>query len=88
MLIKGHPTQNFKYTFFNSFQYNKTKKSTPSYPYDNSEHRVIVMKFFFRKLPETVDNLLNECPNEHDVTLAKTTQFSCWRTTKPRCTNG
>jgi len=24
-------------------------------------------------LPETVDNLLDECPNEHDVTLAKTT---------------
>jgi len=27
-------------------------------------------------LPETVDNLLDECPNEYDVTLAKTTQQS------------
>ena len=22
-------------------------------------------------MPETVDNILDECPNEHDVTLAK-----------------
>ena len=28
VVLKGHLTQNFKYTFFNSFQYNKAKNST------------------------------------------------------------
>jgi propanediol dehydratase small subunit len=36
---------------------------------------VIVIKksVIFRRLSETVDNLLDECPNERDVTLVKTT---------------
>jgi hypothetical protein len=41
--LKGHLTQNLKYTFFNLFQCNKTKNSTRllliTTHYDNLEHR-------------------------------------------------